>query len=265
MNAFLRNAIGGYDQTSLQNRHPDDKQLFAVGLPEELGVERATLGLLPTHQFGSFAATHLVREAQLYGAAPYCTHATQIVGEGIVFKKNNVGHMGSCPHQDWCLSSPRVSAATVKAFTQRHFGLWSVPDRDGYFEGAFLSYSPSVTKRLRTFEITSRGTQQWHRHLELLQEQLQDFQMALALALALNRTLILPPFYSRHLHGEPYRVGADYYFDLIRMQRVFPRIREASFLGRTFPEAATWPLKAPLPVFFIQLSQGEKYACRYYR
>ena len=80
-----------------------------------------------------------------------------------------------------------------------------------------------------------------------------------------NRTLILPPFYSRHLHGEPYRVGADYYFDLIRMQRVFPRIREASFLGRTFPEAATWPPKAPLPVFFLQLSQGEKYACRYYR
>ena len=81
---------------------------------------------------------------------------------------------------------------------------------------------------------------------------------ALAIAQMTNRTLILPHFYSRHLHGEPYRVGADYYFDLPRMQRVFPRIREASFLARTFPEAASWPPHAPLPVFFIQLSQGEK-------
>ena len=36
---------------------------------------------------------------------------------------------------------------------------------------------------------------------------------ALAIAELTNRTLILPQFWSRHLQGEPYRVGVDYYFD----------------------------------------------------
>ena len=43
--------------------------------------------------------------------------------------------------------------------------------------------------------MQSEGKQQWRLHLRLLQEQLQDFQAALALALTLNRTLVLPRFW----------------------------------------------------------------------
>ena len=48
---------------------------------------------------------------------------------------------------------------------------------------------------------------------------------ALALATITNRTLILPPYWSRHLRGEPYRVGVDYYFDHAKLTRLFPRVR----------------------------------------
>ena len=80
---------------------------------------------------------------------------------------------------------------------------------------------------------------------------------ALALSRALNRTLILPPLWSRHLHGEPYRVGVDYYFDWGRLQRAFPRVREAAYLRRAFPSAAAWPPDA-WPLFFVQLHAGEQ-------
>ncbi len=80
---------------------------------------------------------------------------------------------------------------------------------------------------------------------------------ALAVATLTNRTLILPPFWSRHLEGEPYRVGADYYFDLERLLRAFPRVRESALLERAFPRAATWPPEPPLPLFFVRLSDGE--------
>lgn len=81
---------------------------------------------------------------------------------------------------------------------------------------------------------------------------------ALAVATLTNRTLILPPFWSRHLVGEPHRVGVDYYFDLERLLRAFPRTREASLLRRAFPSAAVWPPEAPTPLHFIQLSDGEQ-------
>ena len=44
----------------------------------------AGLGVLPVHQFGSYYAVHVVREARLYGARPYALHATHIVGSGIL-------------------------------------------------------------------------------------------------------------------------------------------------------------------------------------
>jgi hypothetical protein len=80
---------------------------------------------------------------------------------------------------------------------------------------------------------------------------------ALAIAQITNRTLILPPLWSRHLHGEPYRVGVDYYFDWSRLQRAFPRVREAAYLRRAFPSAAAWPPDA-YPLFFVQLHAGEQ-------
>ncbi|KAL3911439.1 MAG: hypothetical protein SGPRY_008691 [Prymnesium sp.] len=80
---------------------------------------------------------------------------------------------------------------------------------------------------------------------------------ALAIAELTNRTLVLPPLYSRHLHGEPFRVGADYYFDLPRLQRAFPNLREATALEALFPGASEWPPRPPTRVFFLQLSQGE--------
>ena len=138
MNRFLTAALGKPDN-STSNRHPRDPLLFSVPLGGALssgalggggrsgGQGEATLGLFPPLQFGSFAATHLVREARLYGAAVYASHATQIVGDGIVFTKNNAKHMGRCTHPQWCLGSRRVTAAAVKAFTLRHFSLWKVP------------------------------------------------------------------------------------------------------------------------------------------
>ena len=62
----------------LATRHPADDHLYHVRLPVGAGRERSTLGLFPAPQFGSFAATMLVREADVYGAAPYATHATQV-------------------------------------------------------------------------------------------------------------------------------------------------------------------------------------------
>jgi hypothetical protein len=81
---------------------------------------------------------------------------------------------------------------------------------------------------------------------------------ALAIAHVTNRTLILPPFWSRHLHGLPYRVGVDYYFDLDRLRAAFPRVAESSLLEGLFPLAASWPPKPPTRVFFIQLAEGEQ-------
>lgn len=196
MNAFLRSALSA-------KRARSDHQLFVANLRRPLPPSlpysltsslpsSATLGLLPAHQFGSFAATHLVREAQLYGVAPFCTHATQIVGQGIVFRKNNVNSMGRCTHPDWCLGEREVGVAVVKAFTQRHFGQWLVPDESSYFAGGFLTYTPREHRSLRIFAVTSSGSNQWDRHLALLQAQLQEVQAALALAMALNRTLVLP-------------------------------------------------------------------------
>ena len=43
----------------------------------------------------------------------------------------------------------------------------------------------------------------------------------------------------------------------MKLQRAFPRIREAAFLHRHFPEATAWPPRAPLPLFFVQLSPSE--------
>ena len=80
---------------------------------------------------------------------------------------------------------------------------------------------------------------------------------ALALATITNRTLILPPYWSRHLRGEPYRVGVDYYFDYAKLTRLFPRVRESSYLVSAFPDAQTWPPKPSLPVFMVKLSDDE--------
>ena len=62
---------------------------------------------------------------------------------------------------------------------------------------------------------------------------------------------------SRHLVGEPYRVAADYYFDVERLSRAFPRTREAAFLSRAFPGADAWPPHPSIPVFHMKLSDGE--------
>ena len=56
----------------------------------------AGLGVLPVHQFGSYYAVHVVREARLYGARPYALHATHVKGRGVVFKRNNAVTLGRC-------------------------------------------------------------------------------------------------------------------------------------------------------------------------
>ena len=159
---------------------------------------RAALGLFPIHQFGSVHAIHVVREADLYGARPYATHATQIKGAGIIFKKNNdnaagtKGAMGDCTVEALCLGSAIVTQAAVKAYTLRHMGLWRLPEPPSLVDRPLLAYSPRPAAELRAFAFRTQVGTQLERHLALLQVQLQDFQAALALAVALNRSLVLP-------------------------------------------------------------------------
>ena len=80
---------------------------------------------------------------------------------------------------------------------------------------------------------------------------------ALAIAELTNRSLILPPFWSTHLRGDPHRVGADYYFNVEALRRNFPRVRETSFLRRAFPDATAWPPKPSVRVHFVQLHPDE--------
>ena len=136
----------------------------------------AGLGLLPVHQFGSFLATRVVREAALYGARPFCLHATHIVGSGITFTRNNLKSMGPCTHPVWCLGGDRVSAASLKALTLRQYGLWALADAPDYHHGRFLSYSNNPARRLRRFRTHANGDAQWGEHLALLQEQLHIAQ-----------------------------------------------------------------------------------------
>ena len=158
---------------------------------------RAALGLFPIHQFGSVHATR-VREADLYGARPYATHATQIKGAGIIFKKNNdnaagtKGAMGDCTVEALCLGSAIVTQAAVKAYTLRHMGLWRLPEPPSLVDRPLLAYSPRPAAELRAFAFRTQVGTQLERHLALLQVQLQDFQAALALAVSLNRSLVLP-------------------------------------------------------------------------
>ena len=155
----------------------------------------ASIGLLPVQQFGSFLATRVVREAALYGATPLAMHATHIVGKDIIFKRNNRISMGQCTHPTWCLASPRVTTAAAKALTMRSTAperLWAIADPPSYYDGLFLTYTNRPADRLRRFRTQADGNEQWASHFALLQEQLQDFQAALATALALNRTLVLP-------------------------------------------------------------------------
>ncbi|KAL1511953.1 hypothetical protein AB1Y20_005233 [Prymnesium parvum] len=130
-----------------------------------------------------------------------------------------------------------VPAATLP-YRLREEGLWRQREPPADAEERFLAFKELVIDNGLS---NTRGA----------------LRSALAIATLTNRTLILPPFWSRHLHGEPYRVGADYYFDWPRLRAAFPRVREAAFLGRAFPGAAEWPPRAPLRVFFVQLSAGE--------
>ena len=84
----------------------------------------AGLGVLPVHQFGSYYAVHVVREARLYGARPYALHATHVKGRGVVFKRNNAVTLGRCRDAHLCLGRRAVRTETVKAYALRDAGLW---------------------------------------------------------------------------------------------------------------------------------------------
>ena len=251
MNKFLARVLSacGRSPDAPPCKHPADRLLYHV---RGEGGLRAGLGLLPPLQFGSLAAIAIVREAALFSVNPYATHATQVVGAGVVFVKNNKGHMGECLDRWWC-TGRQVTAATVKAFTQRHFGQWAVPDPPAYYEGGFLSYTPRA--RASPFEAHSGSDgEQWARHLADLQEQLQELQSALALAITLNRSLVLPrvlascvyamwpfatsadnpncqPMHMQGLYPRRYEALPSYYLNVPRLLRARLPLREASFLS----------------------------------
>jgi hypothetical protein len=187
----------------------------------------ASVGLLPVLQFGSFLATKIVREGSLYGVTPFALHATHIVGSGIVFARNNLRPMGPCAHPLWCLGASEVTPAAVKALTMRQYGLWAVDDPPWYFEGSFLTYSNRPARRFRRFTTHASGDAQWEAHLRLLQEQLQDFQAALAAALALNRTLVLPRMLCSCVYAQwPFVGKGNLNCQPMHMQGLFPRMYE---------------------------------------
>ena len=200
-------------------------------LHDVYGVRRvdatAGVGLLPVLQFGSFLATRVVREAGLYGAAPFALHATHIVGDKVVFKRNNLRPMGPCTHPVWCLGEAQVTTGAIKAFTLRQYRLWAVRDSASYFAGGYLTYANQPARRYRRFATHATGDAQWAEHLDLLQEQLQDFQAALAAALALNRTLVLPRMLCSCIYGQwPFTTKGNLNCQPTHMQGLFPRLYE---------------------------------------
>ena len=126
--------------------------------------------------------------------------------------------------------------------------------REGY-----LTYTNRPARRLRRFSTLAAGDAQWAEHLGLLQEQLQDFQAALAAALSLNRTLVLPrmlcscvyaqwpfvgsgnlncqPMHMQGLFPRLYECPPSYWLSLPNVLRSDVPLREASFLEH--PRAAT--------------------------
>ena len=68
----------------------------------------------------------------------------------------------------------------TQALTLRQYQLWAVEDTPEYYDGHYLTYTNAPARRLRRFATSRAGDAQWSEHLALLQDQLQDFQAALA-------------------------------------------------------------------------------------
>ena len=135
--------------------------------------------------------------------------------------------MGVCTHPIWCLGNPKVSAAALKAFTLRQYGMWLVEDDEKYYDGRYLTYSNNPARRLRRFATHKAGDSQWAEHLNLLQEQLQDFQSALAAAISLNRTLVLPRMLCSCVYAQwPFITSGNLNCQPLHMQGLYPRLYE---------------------------------------
>ena len=213
-------------------------------LRQQKGMQRVdasvSIGLLPVLQFGSYLATQVVREAALYGATPLAMHATHIVGKDIIFRRNNRISMGACTHPVWCLGYDTVTTAAAKAFTMRSsprhrlwgiargsHRLWALEDEPSYFTGRYLTYTNRPADRLRRFRTQATGNEQWRWHFALLQEQLQDLQAALATALTLNRTLVLPRMLCSCVFAQwPFVSQGNLNCQPMHMQGLFPRVYE---------------------------------------
>eukprot|EP00308_Calcidiscus_leptoporus_P008887 CAMPEP_0119404728 /NCGR_PEP_ID=MMETSP1334-20130426/144043_1 /TAXON_ID=127549 /ORGANISM="Calcidiscus leptoporus, Strain RCC1130" /LENGTH=448 /DNA_ID=CAMNT_0007428699 /DNA_START=160 /DNA_END=1506 /DNA_ORIENTATION=- len=163
-----------------------------------------------------------------------------------------MGDMGACIDPVWCAGEARVRAGVIKAVALRADGLWRVPDAAQYFEGPFLSYTGRPAQEMLHVRVHATGSEQFAHHLQLLGQQLQDFQAALALALTLNRTLVLPrmlctcvyaqwpfrgegnvncqPFHMQGLHPRIYECPISYWLNLPKLLGQGLPVREPSFL-----------------------------------
>ncbi|ORY81276.1 nucleotide-diphospho-sugar transferase-domain-containing protein [Leucosporidium creatinivorum] len=124
---------------------------------------------------------------------------------------NRAGVQPFCIHNNW------VDGKHTKEYRFRELGMWT-QDPPEYFD-------KEKTKYLVYYEpsVAHNG---WN-------DVRGSLRSALALAKILDRTLILPKFYSHH--GKDVVVTLDYFIDYDAFSAAFPNFREHSFLERMFP------------------------------
>jgi hypothetical protein len=121
----------------------------------------ACLGLLALAQFGNGFTFSTARDHEQYRIKPYVLHATY---------------------------------ANDKIMKLREEGV--MRDDAHYYQGRFLVYDPELPTQSLAPKLESEdppaGFYTWKKHWYLMQVQLQQFRAAASLAVALNRTLVLP-------------------------------------------------------------------------
>ena len=218
-----------------------------------LSEEGASVGGRPMELERQIVAEELARcpGPSLLYAAPsedcprWCVLPAPLFPNGLQYFQHRVPHSTTPPSRPVAILANWLPRLQLR-YRMREEGLWRADPPD---EQAPQAPHEGGPERFIVFKelVINNG----------LSNTRNALRSALAIAQITNRTLILPQLWSRHLHGEPYRVGVDYYFDWSRLQLAFPRVREAAYLRRAFPRAATWP-PDEWPLFFVQLHEGEQ-------
>lgn len=121
----------------------------------------ACLGILALAQFGNGFTFSTARDWEQYRVKPYALHATYSGDKVMKLREEGV-----------------------------------MIDNSDHYKGRFLVYEPDITQEFfaprADVEDASATFYTWKRHWLLMQHQLVQFRAAASLAMALNRTLVLP-------------------------------------------------------------------------